>query len=273
MIKNVSALEKMLKLEAGTLSQAIESTDEIEVTLPELIIRTSEEQATYETNLDTEKKERYDAGKEKGIKDAINEVAPKFGIDLTDKAKTVDNFAEAFKSKIVEETGKEPSQKIQELERDNEKLRTNYTDLEGQFNTFKTDVTQKETRSKIDSQILSAIPDNGLLINKDEVALIFKNRYNVDLTEGGNLEIKQNGEVLKNTTTLNPLGVNDVMGDFIKPYVKPVEGGAGGTDQAGTKKTGYDSFKEEMETKGHNEGSAEFSRELMQRQKDGTIEI
>lgn len=273
MIKNVTALEKMLKLEAGTLQQAIESQEEVEVSIPELVVRTKEEQSTYESNLDSERKAKYDDGVEVGEKRGVKSAMEKFGINLDEKAKTVDNFAEAFKAKIIEETGKEPSQKIQELQNDNEKLRTNYTALESDFNTFKQDVTLKQQAATIDKAVNEAIPDNNLLIGKDEISLIFKNRFDLNLNESGNLEIKKDGEVLKNTTTLNPLGVTDVMNDFIKPYVKVPEGGTGEGDKIGDKKSSYDSFVTEMGNKGIREGSAEFQREANQRQKDGTLEL
>jgi hypothetical protein len=268
---NVNGVE--LTTTKDELSQAVESGS-LELKSDNVIVKTKEDHDTFMGNIDLEKKAKYDEGTEVGEKRAVNSALEKFGITLDDQKKTVDNFGTAFKAKIIEESGKEPTQKIKDLETDNEKLRTNFSNLENDFNTYKSSITEQETSRKKDAEILGAIPKDGLLIGQDEVALIFKNRYDIGYGESGNIEIKKDGQVLKNNTTLNPLGVSDVMQEFIKPYIKKADGGGGGGDDTGNNTAGsYDAFVKEMSDKGHSEGSADFQTEMTSRMKNGTLKM
>lgn len=273
MIKNINDIEKALKLEEGTLQKAYQSEEEVEVSIPELIVRTKDEHEQFIANIDLEKKERYDAGKEKGVKDVINASIDKYGIDLTDKAKTFDNFASALTEKLSKDLKIPVDKKNEELLADNEQLRANYSNLESEFNTFKTTIQQKEQKNSIDSKVISKLPTEGTVIRQDELKLIFENRFNPKLDESGKLLLHKDGEVLKNPTTLNPMTIDEVMPDFINPYLKKQEAGTGSGDSSTKKETSYDAFEKEMKDKGINPGSQEFQREINERTKAGTLKI
>jgi hypothetical protein len=143
----------MLNLEAGSLQKGIESEDDISVELPDLVIRTKEQEAEFENNLDQQFKRKYDDGKEKGVKDLINENIEKFGITLDNEKKTFENFAKALEDKYKKEVGKPKDKKLEELETDNQALRQNLESVQSQFNEFKTETEHSKKNLKIDQEI------------------------------------------------------------------------------------------------------------------------
>lgn len=271
--ETLTGIEQALKLETGSLKKAMEADTETKIELPQLVIRTSEEDETLKANYEKEKKERYDAGREKAEKDIINTGAEKYGITLDETKKTFDNFAEAFKEKVTAELGKPKDEQLEALKADKVKLQENLNTLQGEFDTFKQTTVQESRQRSIDMEIEKVIPTEGLTIDRNAVKILFKNDYEGDFNEDNKLVFKKNGEVLKDDKTLNPLTSEQVMQSFITPYVKKPSGTGETDDPPAGGKTGYDKFEEEMKKKGHNPGSEEFQREMGKRVKEGTLEV
>jgi len=275
-IKNLTNIEKMLNLEAGSLQKGIESEDDISVELPDLVIRTKEQEAEFENNLDQQFKRKYDDGKEKGVKDLINENIEQFGITLDNEKKTFENFAKALEDKYKKEVGKPKDKKLEELETDNEALRQNLESVQSQFNEFKTETEHSKKNLKIDQEIESAIPKEGLGIDREDFKILFKSKHQFDLDDNGKILVKnKDGDIFKDEKTRSPLEVNRVMESFSSPYLSKQKGTGGQDDGLGTggAKTSYDKFAQEMEDKGHREGSEEFQREYNNRVSEGTMEL
>jgi hypothetical protein len=275
MIKNLSDIEKMLNLEAGTLQKGIESKEEINIELPNLVIRTEEEENDFKKNLDLDLKRKYDEGKEKGVKDEINAHLDKFGLSLDQEKKTFENFAKALSAKLEADVKTPVDKKLEELKADKEKLQNNLQDVSSQFETFKAETTNRERNLKLDNEISSHIPTEGLNIPREDLQILFKNKYQFDFSEDGNINVlDQNGNVLKDEKTRNPVPVKNVIESFSENYMVKQPGTGGGDDGGkGGAKSDYDSFRKEMLEKGLNEGGEEYQREFNKRVNEGTIEL
>lgn len=254
MIKNILDLEKSLKLKEGTLTEAISSEEEVEVSIPELVIRTPEEDELRSNNLKSE-------SRTVGMEMAVKKVRTDMALEFT--GKTVENLAEAVRLKTIEDSKIEPDKKILGLEKDKSELQKNLTtmgeELENQKNLF---VQEKNTR-RIDEQILEAI-DKDTTIPKANILTLYKAEHATALNDKGLVESSKNGDVLKDATTLNPKTLSEVMVDYLAPYLKKATGGAGEHDDVQNKgKAGtMEAFIENQEKLGNKPGTEKFNLEM-----------
>lgn len=265
--EDIEKIEETLRLEQGSLLAAIESEEEAAIELPALTIRTAEEEETYSNNIRSEAKT---AGVEMAIKGVRNEL----GLDF--QGKTMDNLLEAHKSKVLADAKAElgePDKKITELSTDLEKLRKNYSDLENKNSELQMTMVQKDNERKIDTAILGLMPSN-MTLSKEDALTLFKSKTEVELSEGGEIVYKRQGQQIKNPTTLEAVPGKSIIDEFVNPFLRKAEGGAGGNNNVGDPKAGtMDAFQKEMETKGLRAGSAEFNQELNKRISDGTLKV
>jgi hypothetical protein len=260
------------EMEAEEVSKAIEA-GEVIITNDNLVVYKKEDFESFKTNYGTEE---YKKGKTAGEEMLIKEGREKLGLEF--QGKTFDNFAEAFKTKVLTEAKIEPTKKIQELEEEKKKLQGNYTTLEQEFNGFKTSVTEKETRQKKDNTLLSFIPTTGLIIDTDLALMALKQRSGIDVTFGeNNLPIiTKNGVEVKDDKLMSHVDPKAFVLNEITSLklLKSVEGGGGGTDEnKGGTASNYDKFVKEMTDKGVNEGSMAFGEEMNARVKAGTLKM
>ena len=253
-----------IEMDKEEVSKAIE-TGKIEVKSDELVTYKKDEFETFKTNLSNEE---YKKGKVAGSEMTIKEAREKFELEF--EGKSLDNFAEAFKNKIITEAKAEPSKKIQELEIDKKKLQENYSTLQTQFETYKNQITEKEVRNQKDSILLKNMPDN-LLVDKDIALLALKNKTGIDVSfdEANKALIAINGQVKKDDKSLEPIEINK---DYITEALTSLnliakkEGGKGGDDEpGGGSSSNYDKFVKEMEDNNISEGSHEFNLEMQKR--------
>jgi hypothetical protein len=255
-----------IEIDDNTLKEALEKQTQVELPKPQsLIIRTNEEEEAYKNNLRNE-------AKQTGVEITIKEYREKLGLSFD--GKNMDSFTEAYKKKILDDAKIEPDAKVKTLESDIEKLRTNIQTIqsekekvESQFQTFKTGM-------QIQTELGAIIPSNTV-IPKDDMLTIIKNKYDFKI-ENGKTVVVQNGEILKNPTTLEPLAPKDAIDRFFmdNPTYINKSGGAGGGDSgAGGGKISLDKFIEEMKNKGIAPNSEAFNNEMNERIKAGTIEM
>lgn len=255
-----------IEIDDNTLKEALEKQTQVELPKPQsLIIRTNEEEEAYKNNLRNE-------AKQTGVEITIKEYREKLGLSFD--GKNMDAFTEAYKKKVLDDAKIEPDAKVKTLESDIEKLRTNIQTIqsekekvESQFQTFKTGM-------QIQTELGAIIPANTV-IPKDDMLTIIKNKYDFKI-ENGKTVVVQNGEILKNPTTLEPLAPKDAIDRFFmdNPTYINKSGGAGGGDSgAGGGKISLDKFIEEMKTKGIAPNSEAFNNEMNERIKAGTIEM
>jgi len=253
-----------LTIETSNLMVLDKSTEPIVYTKDEhekFIANT--EKTIYETNKNT--------GEEMAVKKFRDDLSLSF------EGKTVGNLLEAYKAKIISEANIKPTEKIQELERDLGTLRTNYSGLQSEYDTFKTTITEKETRGKKDNTLLKFIPDN-LIVSKDIALMALKAQagIDVDFSETGTPLQMINGQLQKDKS-LEPLLLNkDFLTESLKTLglLKASEGGPGGGDEPGGGASGgYAAFIKEMESNDTPQGSLKFQEELNKRIAAKTIDM
>lgn len=255
-----------------TFSQAVEK-GELKIENQDLVIKNKTD---FDTFIENTTRERYNAGLEVGEKRAVTTVSEKFGVKLDEQKKTVENFANILKSTLEKELKVEPDKRITELQRDKETLQSNYSTLEGTYNNMLTQIKQTQKNDYINKKLIESIPrlqDGKTIETKipvEDIILLFKQRYELDIDDTGKEIVKQSGIVLKNATNLNELSFKDVFSTFVKDYTKPVEGGAGGGDSSGNAAPGsLEAFKKEMEEK--NITGVQLNEEMFKRIKAGTL--
>lgn len=268
-IENMTEIETSLGLAEGTLQEAIASDDAKKIEIPtgkfidteKHVIKTLEDHETFLTNTRNEAKV---AGLEKGIKDMRNELGYTF------EGKTLENLMKAHSEKVLADSGAEPDAKIQELTGDLDKLKGINSGLLTDLDNMKADGLLKDNQRRIDGNILESITGD-LTLSKSQVATLFKSEYQV-VEEDGKQVIKKGGVTLKNDTNLDPLSLADIMPKFLEPFVKGVEGGAGGGDSTGDPKAGtLEAFNKEMETS--DKTSEEINLEMGKRMADKTLSL
>jgi len=263
-IENLTDLEKSLKLDEGTLSKALQSETPVKIELPQLVVRTKEEEDTFIENLKTN---HFTAAQEILIKNTKRDL----GLDF--EGKNINKLIEVVKAKALEEAKIEPDKKVQELAADKAKLQSNLQDLERKLVAKEQEYKVKEIERTVNDTLLNSI-NFETSIPKNDVLTLFKSNYQTDM-EDGKVLIKKNGEVLKNPTTLSPLTPGEVLAEFSKPYLKNLTpgGGAGKKDEPGGKPNSYEAFEKSMTDQGIKPGSQEFGLKMQEALKSGTLKM
>lgn len=265
-IGNLKDLEKSLHLEEGTLEKALKSEEEVKVELPELKILKLDDFDSLINNVKTE------AGNQ-SVELMLKKMKEDEGLDYEGRKKP-ENFVNALKEKISKEAGEEPEKKYKDLKTSFSKLQENYKALEDTHKSFTQEVQMEKQKSTINNKILASIPDN-LTISKEDALALFTLKNKSQINEDGNIVFLQGDSIRKNEINQNPLGIDEVVNEFITPYLKKVDGGANGSDSKGGNGTpsSMETFIKEMEGKGINKNSAEFTKVLRERVKDGTLKV
>lgn len=264
-IKNIEQVEEAIGVEKGKLSEMISSDDEHEVDLTGRVFQSKEDHDAKMINI---KKEAGTAAVEIAVKEARKTLNYEF------TGKTIDNLLSAHSDKVLADAKIEPDKKYDILKTDFVTLQTNLTKKTEEFDAYKLDVQGDTVKRKNESKVMKAIPsDDKLIIPGAAAMVLFNQQYTVSQNEEGKDVIKNAaGEILKNKDNLNPLTLAEVMPDFIKPYVKKAEGGAGKGDETGEAKEGtYEAFEKEMEKK-EIRGEA-LNIEMQKRIKGGTLKM
>jgi len=261
-----------IEMESEEVSKAIE-TGEVQLSSDDLTIYKKDEFDLFKQTLSNEE---YKKGKAAGIEMTVKDAREKHGLDF--EGKSIDNLIDAIKSKTLAEAKVEPSKKIQELESDRAKLLKNYQDIESQFSTFKTEVTNKETRGRKDNDLLSFIPNEGLKIDRDIALLAIKTKAGIDIdyTDEGFKAVTINGVIQKDEKTLQPIDPKTFIANKLTELgLTSVRnaGNGGGDDTGKGSGGGYEAFVKRMEANNINEGSLDFSIKMDEEMKAGTLKL
>lgn len=267
--ETVSAIESKLNLKEGALAEAISKEEETGVELPELVIRTTEQETQFKNNL---KAEHEKVGREIAVKVAKDKLGLSF------EGKSMDDLLSAHEAKIVSETNANPDERVADLQSkidtlndEKKQLQTNLQTKITEYDNLKTDFDIKEKKRSNDNLILSHLSEDGL--PKEDKLILFNSKYQIEALENGKIGFKQNGRELKDEQ-LNWLTAEKVVKEFDSSYVKRSSGGAGGGDDMGNHKEGtFEAFIKEMKSKNIGEGTPDFNTEMQKRINDGTLTI
>lgn len=267
-LTNINDIEKALKLEEGSLAAAISSEEEVNISIPKnLVIRTSDEVELREKNLKETSKQ---AGIEIAIKNARNDLGLEF------EGKTMDNLLSAYKDKLTDELTSEPNALIDGLKKDKEKFQSILKEKDNQIETLNNSITSIKNQSVIESSVIRAFGNvtEGVKtsIPTQDIRDLFLLKNKIDIQDGKTVVIKD-GEVIQDPTTLEPVSLDSVAGEFIKSYIQTPTGGKGGTDNPNGTGTDFDAFQKEMTDKGIQTGSEKYNTIMNERIASGTLSI
>jgi len=260
---------KEIEIDDATLAKAIEDkATEISVDSP-FIIRTKDENDTFITNL---KDEQIKVGKEIGIKDFKKLV----GLDNVE-GKDYQVIADAFKQKVIDESGISIDDKEKRWKADLETLKSSNIDLLASIDSEKTKSSNIQKQYRVDRYIDTLIP-TSLTIPREDMALILSSKYDFGISDDNQFVAKDKitGSVLQDAATLSPTPFKDVIGGFFetnKMYLPPVDGGAGGDDSGGSGKTSVDAYAKTLNDAGHATNSESFNAEMQQAITAGTVSL
>ena len=141
-LQDVLAMGKALKLDEAKLKEAFENKVEVdfEVKTDDLVVMTVQERTQREESL---KRTHEKAGSEIAIKN-MRET-----LQLDFEGKTEDKFIEAFKAKVLKDANINESEKVAELNKTIEGLRTNIQTLQSENQKIIT----KQKADQLDRQI------------------------------------------------------------------------------------------------------------------------
>ena len=271
---------EIVEMDQAEVSKAIE-TGEVKIESDKLIVKsedniiyTKEEHDTYTKNLgDAEYKKGKTAGEEMTFKAMKN--ASGYEIE---GYKDADTFVSTFKTKVIEEAKIEPNEQLKKKDADIATLQGTITEIKTEFDTFKTGITEKETRGKKDNALTSFIPDEGVIVKKSISMSALKNELSIDVMfdDAGKAQLTKNGEVIKDPKTLQPIEPKGFIESNLATLglIKKANGGGGGGDDTGDGKGGsYEAFVKEMNAKGseYGQGTQNFAIEMNKRIGDKTL--
>lgn len=263
----------IIERDLDEISQISGEGKEIELKSDDMVVHKSEDFETLKNNI---KKSGYDEGKVIGVEMAVKTGREKFGLEF--EGKTLDNFAEALKTKIESESKLEPNAKIKTLQADLEKMQGNYKTLQGDFDTYKDQISQKETRAKKDNFLVGFLPKDGVIVDNDIALMAIKSKLGIDadFNENNKLVVTKNGEVVKNDL-LEPIDPFVYIKDQVEKLgliTKKKSNSRGDDDEPGEgDQSSYDKFVKRMEANNIKEGSIEFNKEMQKEIKAGTLKF
>lgn len=269
---------KIVEVENDIITKAIETkSEEISIKDTPFVIRTKEEDFTFQKNL---KDDSFKIGAEIGRKELFKKLGiEKEGVHKSDElsATTLTEWADEIAAKKLEEAKIEPNRKVDEIKKDLNTLKATIQEKENTLKSVQNDFSTFKKTSTLNAFLDNAMPKN-LAYSKEDMKLIISNRQKFDLDENGNIfALGNDGQPIKNQTTLEPLKGKEVLDNFFNEnpqYLKAASGGSGGSDSYGSyEPNSLKAFEKEMEAAGVNSNSEKFNLELNNRIKNGTIKI
>lgn len=269
---------KSVEVADEDLKKAIEEKKEtFDIKVDSLVVRTTDEDSAYKENV---RKEAIATGAEIGRKNLIKSLGIEGdGLHKSDETaiEAINKLMNGKVDSALKDAGKDPDKKLQEKEKDIETLRSTIaglqsknTELEGSFKSYK--------KSNIINQAMSSLIPDNVVIPKEDMLQLISGKIKAEVDDNGNIiAIGDDGQPVKDKTTLNPVPLKNVVADFFgknPQYLKGSSGGGGGGDSKTDEgKQDLESFTKEMNEKNIRTNSAEFTAEMQVRLKAGTLKV
>jgi len=261
---SIEAIEVVLGIEKGTLGEAITKEEEVTLEIPQL-------QRFTEDELKSRDEAKLSEGNKLGHEMVLKSMKEKLGLEFEGR-KDPDKFIEAFKESVLSEAKIEPDKKIQELKKDNDALIKNNETLQGEFDQFKQGVQVKERQRDISSDFSKSIKAETIISHSAIMSEAKAQGYDFDIEEGKTI-VKQNGDVMKDTKTMQPISVDSFTSDFVKPYLKGAEGGRGEGNGTPPMTGTLDAFNKQWEADGKNVGSEDYNKATTKAVSEGSLTL
>lgn len=219
-------IAKRSGIEADELQKQISSETEETIELPKVNIFSDEDLDSLKTNVKTAS---YGEGKAAGEEMRMKELKEKTGLDI-EGYKDPDTFISALQEKTLKDAKLDPDKKVLEMQQKYDALNATYqsekTVLETKNAQLLSSISEKENDFLIHQTLPHELP-NGL--EKSDLLLIVKNRFQFEKNEEGKQVVKANGEAILDAVG-NPKKASDVLNEFYveRKFITPQ--GRGGKD-------------------------------------------
>lgn len=232
----------------------------------EYLVRTKDEEETFLNNI---KSETSKAAIEIEVKKLRNDLGLEF------EGKTVKKLVEALTEKNRVEFTKDPNDQLTAKEKDIQTLKQKIQEIEEEKNKVATEFGSYKNELTLEREIRASLPAN-LSIPEEDIIMIIKNRLKPSVDEG-KVVFKKGDDILKDSTTLEPLAAKKVLEDFFaenKSYVKAVDGGKGGQDDPGNAQTNNrEAWLKKYESAGGDMSSESVNRAMMEAIKNKEFQL
>ncbi len=267
---------KIIEVNDEDISKAIEEKQESIDIQSDFVIRTSEEEETFSSNL---KNEGITIGSEIGRKGVIKSM----GIDIPGAHKSDTSTIEAINSMVETKVSEalinakiEPDKKVEELTADLNALRQNASAYQETIDQKDQEFKEFKNKQIISSTLSDLVPENTSIPKKDILVLMNAN-IKTDVDDNGVVfALGSDGSALKDQNRAI-MPIKNVVDDFFRTndsLLTSSTGGAGQGDSNGGngKKTLSQFTKEQMEN-GVPPNSPEFVSNMKTQQEAGLLEI
>ncbi len=195
----LTKLATLAKIDSKVLQDAITSTDEVAIDLPEVLTFTKSE---LETRDSAKKGNGYADGKKAGVEMAVKELKDEYNLDF--EGKDLKDLVDNYGKKVLADAKITPK----ETEDTIAKLRTTITEQQSK-------IAEAENRVKavsINAKVKSLMPENAKGLSKDETEAVLRaNGFDWDEDANGNIIVKKNGEQILDTTLQTPVPAADAF--------------------------------------------------------------
>ncbi len=262
----IEQIEKLLKLDSGTLSTAISSDKEEALTLPEgLKVMTESELESRDKSL---KNRSYNEGKEAGADMTIKSIKNNYGIDI--EGKDLESVMSAYNEKVLSDAKIKPAEALQEKERQIAALRDNVNTLTQERESLIQEKNNISLRAKLTSGVPSDLP-----VDQDEFLYSMNSKGYEFIEEEGKIVVKKNGQPLYTDTTQENVDWKEVMSNYAKERwgeTQPNKQGMGGKSSSkhagGGLITKMSQLEKQFTDAGKSTQGSEFASAFQQAQKE-----
>jgi hypothetical protein len=236
-------LSDLTKIPADKLKEIITSdAEDVDVELDELHVYTEDELAALKMNMN---KETTKTAIEMAVKEQRNFLKETFGDDFDFQGKTMANLVETAIKAGEKKAGVKPNEQIAEKDKIINNLKQTVQSLETEKNQVIVEKDRILMDYDINSTITKAIPsDIETIWTSDEISELFKKRYEVVLEDGKKV-VKQNGEILRDKKTQDPIAVDSVVSSWLieKGVTRKQASGRGEGDNKPKGGNGHSDYK------------------------------
>ena len=168
---------------------------------------------------------KYNEGKQAQEEMLVKQAKKELGYEF--EGKSFNQLLNYHEEQLKTKYSKNSNERVQELEKDINKLKDTYTQ---EIETYKgqiQDLSGKYKNQSAKNLLLSIMPKDTVL-KPDALITLFKSEYELD-EDNGKVILKQNGEILKDPKTTSPLDVKNVFNDWLvkEKYISTTPGRGG----------------------------------------------
>lgn len=225
----ISKLASVLDISAEDLTAKLSSEKEEDITLPS-------GEFFSEDELIKRDKSKYAEGKDAGSEMLVKGLKKDFGYDID--SKNINDFLTHHEAQLKLKYSKEPNQRVEELEKDLEKIKNAHSEELSAFKSQNESLSKQLKSQNIKNKLLSIMPKETT-ISSNAIITLFNSEHDT-IEDNGVKYVTRNGEKLKNDKTAEPLELDAVFNDWLvkEKYIKTTPGRGNGNEFGNNKFSG-----------------------------------